>query len=139
MIYYSSDDVDSYKNLVSISSVDYTSLNDVKPNFNDLSLTERYELWKSLDDSREQYEKLEKDEALKTIQERNKDLRGKIVDVKFSGDRTIVFFRDGTKTIVKCQEGDTFDKEKGLAMACMKRLFKDTNVFNDVLRKWCHD
>lgn len=131
MIYYSSDDVDFYKNLV--CSVDH------KPYFNDLSLTEGYELWKSLDDSREQYEKLEKDKALKAIQERNKDLRGKIVDVKFSGDRTIVFFRDGTKTIVKCQEGDTFDKEKGLAMACMKRLFKDTNVFNDVLRKWCYD
>lgn len=107
--------------------------------FNDLSLTEKYDLWKSLDDSREQYEKLEKDETLKSIQERNKDLRGRIVDVKFSGNRTIVFFRDGTKTIVKCQEGDTFDKEKGLAMACMKRLFKDTNVFNDVLRKWCHN
>ena len=137
MIYYSSDDVDFCTNVA--SNADYTRLNDVKPNFNDLSLTERYDLWKSLDDSREQYEKLEKDEALKAIQERNKDLQGKIVDVKFSGDRTIVFFRDGTKTIVKCQEGDTFDKEKGLAMACMKRLFKDTNVFNDVLRKWCYD
>ena len=134
MISYSSDDVDFCTNI--ISSTDYTC---VKPNFNNLSLTEKYELWKSLNDSRKQYEKLEQDETLKAIQERNKDLRGRIVDVKFNGNRTIVFFRDGTKTIVACQEGDTFDKEKGLAMACMKRLFKDTNVFNDVLRKWCHD
>lgn len=137
MIRYSSDDVDFCTNL--ISSADYTRLDGRKPHFNDLSVTERYELWKSLDDSRKQYEKLEKEETLKSVQERNKDLRGRIVDVKFSGNRTIVFFRDGTKTIVKCQEGDTFDKEKGLAMACMKRLFKDTNVFNDVLRKWCND
>lgn len=137
MICYSSDDVDFCTNIV--SNADYVCLNDVKPNFNNFSLTEKYELWKSLDDSRKQYEKLEKDETLKSIQERNKDLRGRIVDVKFSGNRTIVFFRDGTKTIVTCQEGDTFDKEKGLAMACMKRLFKDTNVFNEVLRKWCHN
>ena len=137
MIYYSSDDVDFCTSVV--SNGDYTRLNDVKPNFNALSSTAKYELWKSLDDSRKEYEKLEKDEALKSIKERNKDLREKIVDVKFSGNRTIVFFRDGTKTIVTCQEGDTFDKEKGLAMACMKRLFKDTNVFNEVLRKWCHN
>lgn len=137
MICYSSDDVDFCTNL--ISSADYVRLDGHKPHFNDLSVTERYELWKVLDDSRKQYEKLEKDETLKSIQERNKDLRGRIVDVKFSGNRTIVFFRDGTKTIVKCQEGDTFDKEKGLAMACMKKLFENTNIFNEVMRKWCND
>ena len=135
MIYYSSDDVDFCTSV--ISSADYTRLDDVKPNFNALSSTAKYELWKSLDDSRKEHEKLEKDEALKAIQERNKDLRGKIVDVKFSGNRTIVFFGDGTKVVVKCQEGDTFDKEKGLAVACMKKLFDNTNVFNEVMRKWC--
>lgn len=102
-----------------------------------LSPQEKYELWKELDDSRKQYEEKIEYEKLKARQRRNARLRQMVEDVKFSGDRTIVFFGDGTKVIVKCQKGDTFDKEKGLAVACMKKLFDNTNVFNEVMRKWC--
>lgn len=42
--------------------------------------------------------------------------------VIFNPPATIVMWSDGDKTIVKCQEGDEFDPEKGLAMACMKKL-----------------
>ena len=45
-------------------------------------------------------------------------------DVKkviFNNPATIVFWSDGTKTVVKCQEGDTFDQEKGLALCFMKK------------------
>ena len=124
---------------VSTTSTQYTYLGGREINTNDMSMSEKYDLWKALDDSRKKHEQLVKDETLRQTQRRNKELRGEIVDVKFSGDRTIVFFKDHTKVIVQCQEGDTFDKEKGLAMACMKKLFKNTGVFNDVLRKWCND
>lgn len=33
----------------------------------------------------------------------------------------IVFWKDGTKTVVKAQDGETFDEEKGLAMAYAKK------------------
>lgn len=33
----------------------------------------------------------------------------------------IIFWKDGTKTVVKAQEGETFDEEKGLAMAYAKK------------------
>lgn len=132
-MFISCDDVD-FTSLV--SSATYAKL-DGKVGTDCMSPQEKYDLWKALDDSRKQYEEKIEYEKLKARQRRNARLRQMVEDVKFSGDRTIVFFGDGTKVVVKCQEGDTFDKEKGLAVACMKKLFDNTNVFNEVMRKWC--
>ena len=44
-----------------------------------------------------------------------------IKNVIFNDPATIVFWKDGTKTVVKCQDGDEFDPEKGLAMAIAKK------------------
>lgn len=46
----------------------------------------------------------------------------KIKKVIFSDPATIVLWEDGTKTIVKTQKGDVYDPEKGLAMACMRKI-----------------
>ena len=43
----------------------------------------------------------------------------------FDYPATIVYWYDGTKTVVKCREGETFDKETGLAMAICKKLIGD--------------
>lgn len=51
---------------------------------------------------------------------------------------TVVIWWDGQKTIVKCQEGDVFDKEKALAMCYMKRVLGNRGSFNEVLKKYCH-
>lgn len=42
--------------------------------------------------------------------------------IHFNGPATIVEWNDGTKTVVKCQKGDTFDPMTGVAMACMKKM-----------------
>jgi hypothetical protein len=55
----------------------------------------------------------------------------------FNDPATIVFWDDGTKTVVKCGEDDTYDKEKGLALCYMKRLFDNKGRYNEVLKKWC--
>ena len=39
-----------------------------------------------------------------------------------AGDRTIVFFDDGTKTSVQCRKGDTYSAEAGIAFALLKRV-----------------
>ena len=57
-----------------------------------------------------------------------------IYDVKFNGPATIVFWADGTKTVVKCQEGDTFDHEKGIAMAFMKKCNGNTGSYCDLFK-----
>lgn len=42
------------------------------------------------------------------------------------GPATIVFWEDGTKTVVKCMEGDKNDPYAGFAAACMKKMFGST-------------
>lgn len=69
--------------------------------------------------------------------ERNKRLRGLIKRVVFNGPATIVFWNDGTKTVVKCAEGETYDKEKGLLAAMAKKFYENTNIFVEELEKWC--
>ena len=61
-----------------------------------------------------------------------------IKNVIFSGPCTIVQWTDGDKTIVRC-ENENFDKEKGLAMAIVKKLFgtnESKSNYNDIFKKW---
>ena len=46
-----------------------------------------------------------------------------IKNIIFSDPCTIVFWGDGTKTIVRCGEDEHFDPEKGIAMALMKKVY----------------
>lgn len=55
--------------------------------------------------------------------------------VIFNDPATIVYWKDGTKTVVKCQEGDYFDSEKGFAMAFLKKCWGNKGNFNDKLIK----
>lgn len=48
-----------------------------------------------------------------------------IKQVIFNGPATIVYWKDGCKTVVKCQEGVANDYEKGLAMAVARHYFCD--------------
>ena len=48
-----------------------------------------------------------------------------IKQVIFNGPATIVYWKDGCKTVVKCQEGAVNDPEKGLAMAVARHYFCD--------------
>lgn len=59
-----------------------------------------------------------------------------IKKVMFNDPATIVFWSDGTKTIVKCGDNDTFDPEKGLAMAISKKFFDNMGYYYDVFKKW---
>lgn len=62
-----------------------------------------------------------------------------IKKVIFNGPATIVIWKDNSKTVVKCHEGDTFDPEKGLAMAICKKVLgtnESKSNFNDIFKKW---
>ena len=60
----------------------------------------------------------------------------KIKRVIFSDPATIVFWEDGTKTVVKAHN-EEFDPEKGLAMAVCKRVYGDKyhRIFKDHIPK----
>lgn len=60
----------------------------------------------------------------------------KIKDVIFNDPATIVFWEDGEKTVVQCQNGEEFDPEKGLAMAISKRVYGNDYNYYEVFKKW---
>ena len=65
-----------------------------------------------------------------------KRLDARIKNVIFNDPATIVFWSDGTKTVVKTQNNEKFDPEKGLAMAIAKKaLGNKGNYFNEI-KKW---
>lgn len=65
-----------------------------------------------------------------------KPLSFEIEKVVFNDPATIVVWKDQTKTVVKCQEGDEFDPEKGLAMAIAKKALGNKSNFNNTIKKW---
>lgn len=74
---------------------------------------EPYELHKSIWDKYcEAVEKQEQERRLKKILPRKWVI---------NGPATILFWQDGTKTIVKCNEDDEFDAQKGYLMAFFEK------------------
>lgn len=61
-----------------------------------------------------------------------------IEKVIFNPPATIVIWKDGKKTVVKCN-GEKFDQEKGLAMAISKRAMAVGNRYHKTFKKWCKE
>lgn len=59
----------------------------------------------------------------------------KIKDVIFNNPATIVFWSDGTKTVVKA-ENEPFDREKGLAMAISKKFLGNKGNYFETFKKF---
>lgn len=65
------------------------------------------------------------------------DIKGekhmKIEKVVCNGPATVIFWKDGTKTVVKCDKDDVLDYEKGILYAALKKLC-DKKEYDDILR-----
>ena len=59
-----------------------------------------------------------------------------IVKVIFHNPATIVFWSDRTKTVVKVQGKERFNKEKGLAMAIAKKALGNNGNYYEEFKKW---
>ena len=59
-----------------------------------------------------------------------------IKNVIFAPPATIVYWSDGSKTVVKCSEKDVFDPEKGLAMAIAKRCGGNKGSYYREIQNW---
>ena len=60
----------------------------------------------------------------------------KIKKVLYKNPATIVFWTDGSKTVIKCQKNDKYDPEKGLAMAILKKINGNTGYYYNEFKKW---
>lgn len=73
---------------------------------------------------------------IETTAEITHTLSHSIKNVIFNDPATIVFWHDGTKTVVKCGEDDIFDPEKGLAMAISKKFLGNQGNYYNEIKKW---
>lgn len=101
-----------------IDSVNYIN-NDIASVY---SLYERYRLGK---DGNSRKLRVDNDSKTNTIQ-----------NVIFNDPATIVLWNDGTKTVVKRGKNDTYDPEKGLAMAISKKALGNQGNYYDIFKKW---
>ena len=53
--------------------------------------------------------------------------------ITFNDPATIVHWSDGDKTVVKCMEGEKFERYAGFAAACMKKLFGSTSAAKAIM------
>ena len=60
-----------------------------------------------------------------------------IEKVIFNDPATIIIWKDGTKTVVKTQEGDTFDPMVGMAMCIAKKAMGNQGNYFEEFKKWC--
>ena len=72
----------------------------------------------------------------KTSASRRYALNTDIKRVAFNGRYTVVQWEDRIVTIVKAQEGEKMDYEKGLAMAIAKRAFGNRGSYYEVFKKF---
>lgn len=62
-----------------------------------------------------------------------------IVKVIYNNPATIVYWEDGSRTVVKCQPGDEFNRTIGFLMCVMKKVTGNTGRYNEVLKKYVYD
>lgn len=86
---------------------------------------------------KQNYKDILYNEALNAIREyeRRNSMFG-IKNVIHHDPATIVYWCDGTKTVVKCGENDIYDPEKGLAMAISKKVLGNEGNYYNEFKKW---
>lgn len=52
----------------------------------------------------------------------------------FSPPATIVFWKDGTKTVVKCADGEPFSEYNGFAAALLKKVFGSNSAVKKIIQ-----
>lgn len=98
----------------------------------------RYEPWDRMDHYMSLLEGLKfetyQEIDVKTTVEVFNTMKSSIEKVIFNPPATIVYWCDGTKTVVKADE--TFDPEKGLAMAIAKHHLGNKGNYYNEFKKW---
>ena len=78
------------------------------------------------------YTKIDTEMALRT----ERMIKMCIVKVIFNDPATIVYWGDGSRTVVKVSSGDKFDPEKGLAMAIAKYHFGNKGNYYKIFKSF---
>lgn len=85
----------------------------------------------------EEYEKTIDEQKERELDRKRKSIDALVYQIKrvvFNKNATIVFWNTGEKTVVKCQKGETFDKEKGVALCILKYLCGNISYYNEIFK-----
>lgn len=63
------------------------------------------------------------------------NIQSMIERVVFNDPATIIFWTDGSKTVVKRSEDDSWDEEKGICMAIIKKMCGKTSFIKNYTRE----
>lgn len=81
--------------------------------------------------------------STKSREEREEERKREIIKkypiekVIFNEPATIVVWKDGTRTIAKCDEDEKFDKEKGFVICLCKKYMANNFAFKTLLDHYC--
>lgn len=59
-----------------------------------------------------------------------------VKSVLYHKPATIIFWKDGTKTVVKAQNKEKYDKEKGFVMAYLKKILGNEGNYYEEIKRW---
>ena len=69
-----------------------------------------------------------------SIKKRKPEKSMEVDRIIFCDPATIVFWKDGTKTVVKCTKGTKFDKYAGFCAAVTKRVYENNSLVNKMVK-----
>lgn len=92
--------------------------------------------WDDVVKKKEEIEAVKKAQKLRTIESRNKRLRNLVKHVHWSGNTCIVYWSDGTYTKSHWNPNEAFDPEKAILVCMARKLYENTNIYNEVLKKY---
>ena len=102
-------------------------------------MNKELDLWTNADFGNPYGNRLQEMISNKTDYTKYSDKKARVPDIKdviFSPPATIVLWEDGTKTVVKCQNNETYSKEVGLAMCICKKVYGNKGNYNNVFKKF---
>lgn len=59
----------------------------------------------------------------------------KIINVNKEKGAVAVKWNDNTVSVVRCQDGEPFDLEKGIALCFMKHMYDNRSCYNEVFKE----
>lgn len=70
-------------------------------------------------------------------EQKERKIMPEIKNVIFNDPATVIYWKDGTKSVVKVQNCDEYSKEVGFAMCIIKKICGNKGNYNDLFEKWC--
>ena len=95
--------------------------------------------WDDIKEKIEDAEARKQHDKLVARQKINRNLRAKVKYVHWSGNTCITYWNDGTQTKARWDSNEPFDPEKAILVCMARKLYLDTNIYNEVLRKYEED